>query len=483
MLDFRPVLQIVGRILCLLAAAMVVPAVADAASGSGEWAVFAVSAGLTLFVGLAFELGMQAMPWSELTVRQAHLATALGWVAPCALAALPFAFGQAHLSATDAVFEATCGVTTTGATVLAALDRLPPGLLLWRAMLQWLGGAGAVATALAVLPTLRVGGMQIFRIEMLSPNDRAAPRAARIGATLIAVYAGLTAVIGVLLWLAGMPGFDAWLHAMATLSTGGFSSWDTSVGHFNNARIDLILAIGMVLGGMPFMLYFQLVRGNPRAVLRDPQLRWYLGVLLAASLAMTAWLVVAQQYEPWTALRDAGFAVASVMTGTGFWSADYTTWGGMPSALLLFLAFLGGCAGSTTGGIKIFRLQMLLADAMAQMRQMLRPHAVQITTFNRRPIPREVLESVMGFLFVYVMAFAALAMGLGLLGLDFVSAVSGAAGAIANLGPGLGNVIGPSGNFVLLPDPAKWLLMAGMLFGRLEMFPLLVLFIPAFWKQ
>ncbi len=483
MFDLRPVLQIVGRILCLLAAAMMVPAVADAASGSGEWAVFAVCAGLTLFVGLALELGMQATPWSELTVRQAHLATALGWMAPCALAALPFAFGQSHLSATDALFEATCGVTTTGASVLAALDRLPPGLLLWRAMLQWLGGAGAVAMALAVLPILRVGGMQIFRIEMLSPADKAAPRAARIGTTLLAVYAGLTAAIAVLLWLAGMSGFDAWLHAMATISTGGFSSWDTSASHFNSARVDLILAIGMVLGGMPFMLYFQLVRGNPRAVLRDTQLRWYLGVLLGSALAVAGWLMLALGFGPLTALRQAGFTVASVMTGTGMWSADYTGWGGMPSAVLLFLAFLGGCAGSTTGGVKIFRLQLLLADAMAQMRQMLRPHAVQITTFNRRQIPREVLESVMGFLVVYALAFSALAMGLGLFGLDFVSAVSGAAGAIANLGPGLGTVLGPSGNFVLLPDPAKWLLMAGMLFGRLEMFPLLVLFVPAFWKQ
>ena len=483
MLDLRPVLQIVGRILCLLAAAMLVPAVADMTAGNREWATFAVAAGLTLFVGLALEFGMRAVGWRELSLRQAHLATALGWMAPCALAALPFAFGAPHLSATDSLFEATCGVTATSASLLPGLDRLPPGLLLWRALLQWLGGIGGVVTALAVLPGLRVGGMQIFRIEMLAPADRTAPRAARIGAILLAVYGGLTLLIGLCLWLAGMPRFDAWLHAMATISTGGFSTWTGSLGHFANARVDLVVAIGMVLGGMPFMLYFHLAEGNWRAALRETQLRWYLGVLLGATAALTLWLMVARHFDPATALRQGGFTLASVMTGTGFVSADYTGWGGMPAALLLFVSLLGGCAGSTTGGVKIFRLQLLLADAMVQMRQMLRPHAVLITTFNRRPVSKEVLESVMGFLFVYAIAVAALAMGLGLLGVDFVSALSGAAAAIANLGPGLGAAIGPTGGFAHLPDPAKWLLMAGMVFGRLEMFPLLVLFAPSFWKQ
>ncbi len=478
MVDLRPVLQILGWLLCLLAAAMVLPALTDAAAHDAEWQIFAIAGGLTLFVGLALELGTRS-PWDHLTVRQAHLATALCWLVPPVFAALPFAFGQSHLSPMDAWFEATCGITTTSATVLAALDRLPPGLLLWRALLQWIGGIGAVAMGVAVLPHLCVGGMQIFRMEVA---DKAAPRAMRIGWTLAAIYGGGTALLALLLWQAGMPGFDAWLHAMATISTGGFSTWDNSIGHFNHARIDLVVTIGMVLGGMPFMIYFRLAQGNIRAVFRDQQVRWYLGVLAAAALAVTLWLAGVRHYDPATALRHGTFAVVSVMTGTGFISADYSGWVGLPAAVLLFVGFLGGCAGSTTGGIKIFRLQLLLADALLQMRKLLRPHAVLIASFNRRPIPEEVRESVMGFLFVYALAFAILAMGLGVLGLDFMTALSGSAAAIANLGPGLGAIIGPSGSFAVLPDAAKALLSLGMLFGRVEMFPLLVLFIPTFWE-
>jgi len=482
MIDFRPVLQIVGWLLVGLAATMLIPAAVDLAADSPEWAVFALCSGVTLFIGLTLEVGMRS-DWRHLTVRQAYLATALAWVAPCAFAALPFAFGAPQLTATDALFEATCGLTTTGATVLTGLDHLPPGLLLWRGLLQWLGGAGTLAMAVAVLPMLRVGGMQVFRIEMLMGGGKAAPRATRLGATLASIYAGLTVAVGTALWLAGMPGFDALVHAMATVSTGGFSTWDGSIGHYDNVHIDVVVTLGMVAGGMPFLVLVQVARGNLRAPWRDAQLRWYLALLLAATLAVTLWLVAGLHDDVGTALRHGAFTVASAMTGTGFAATDTGAWSGPPSALLLFIALLGGCAGSTTGGIKIFRLQLLLAGALAQMRRLLRPHAVTIARFNHRPIPRETLESVMGFLFVYALAFAALAMGLGLLGLDFVGAVSGAVGALTNFGPGLGPAAGATGGFAALSDPAKWLLAIGMLFGRLEMFPLLVLFIPAFWEQ
>jgi len=482
MIDFRPVLQIVGWLLVALALAMLPPAAVDLAAGDPEWVVFALSSGLTLFIGLALEVGMRSS-WRRLTVRQVYLTTALGWMALCAFAALPFAFGKAQLAATDALFEATCGLTATGASVLAALDRLPPGLLVWRALLQWLGGAGALAMAVAVLPALQVGGMQIFRIEMLGGGDKATPRAARLGILLASIYAGLTLAICLLLWLAGMPGFDALLHAMTTLSTGGFSTWDTSLGHYNNPRIDLVVVLGMVIGGMPILALAQIARGQPRTLWKDGQLRWYFAILAAATLSVAGWLAADQNYNAASALRHAAVSVVSAMTGTGFSTLDYSQWSGLPVAVLLFAALLGGCAGSTTGGIKIFRLQLLLAAARVQISRLLRPHAVLIAHFNRRPIPVEALESVMGFLFVYALAFAALAMALGLLGLDFVAAVSGAVGALTNFGPGLGPVVGPAGSFGLLSDPAKWLLGLGMLFGRLEMFPLLVLFIPSFWEQ
>lgn len=482
MIDFRPILQVSGWLLCVLAAAMLVPTALDAALGHDEWRVFLGSAGATLFVGLALVLGTRA-EWRDLTVRQAYLATTVAWLAPIPFAALPFVFGPLDLSFTDAVFEATSGITTTGSTVIAGLDRLPAGLLLWRGLLQWLGGIGIIVMALAVLPVLNIGGMQMFRIEMVSPSEKAAPRAARIGAGIIGVYVGMTAVLAILLWLAGMGGFDSIVHAMSTIATGGFSNYDTSIAHFDDMTIEAIILVGMVLGGMPFLLFFHLAQGNWRTVVRDQQVHWYLTLLLLGSLAVAAWMVRSLGEDPGTALRQAAFTVASVMTGTGLVTVDYSAWVGMPVAILFFLTFVGGCAGSTAAGIKVFRLQFLFANALVQVRHLLRPHAVLIPTFNRKAIPEDVLESVMGFLFVYVLGFACLAMALAFLGLDFVTAISGAAAAISNVGPGLGPTIGPESTFAPLPALAKWLLAGGMVFGRLEMFTILVLFVPSFWRQ
>jgi len=482
MVDLRPVLHVVGWLLVLLAAFMLPPLLVDAANGDPEWHTFAVSAGLTVFSGLSLELGMRTR-WRGLTVRQVYLVVALGWLGCCAFAALPFAFGRPQLPALDAMFEAVCGLTTTATTILTGLDRQPAGLLLWRALLQWLGGVGTLVMAVAVLPYLRIGGMQVFKVEMAGPGGTTSNRAIRMGATLLAAYTWLTAVLAALLWLAGMGPFDAWLHAMATLSTGGFSTWDGSIGHWNSAAVEIVVTVGMVVGGLPFLLFFSLAQGNFKAMYKNRQVRWYLGVMAAASVAMALWLAIVGGLGALDALRRGAFTTASAMTGTGFVAIDYGTWTGMPAVMLLFLGLLGGCAGSTTGGIKVFRLQMLLADAMAQMRQLRRPHAVVVASFDRVPIPDEARESVMGFLVVYALGFAALAAGLGFLGLDFVSALSGAAGAIANFGPGLGPVVGPGAQLAQLSDGAKILLAAGMLFGRLEMFPLLVLLTPTFWRQ
>jgi trk system potassium uptake protein TrkH len=481
-MDFRPVLQIVGTILCLLAAAMLVPAAVDGLAGSPEWLVFVGSAGITLLVGLALLLGMRS-EWRDLDIRQAYLTTVLGWLAPCIFAALPFAFGPAGLSAPDAFFEATSGVTTTGSTVLAGLDRLPPGLLLWRGLLQWLGGIGIIIMAVAVLPVLNIGGMQMFRIEVISSTERATPRAARIGTTIVSVYVGLTILLFAALWAAGMGRFDAIVHAMSTIATGGFSTYDTSLATFDSATIDLIVYIGMIIGGMPFLLFFHVANGNWRRALRDQQMHWYLGLLALGGIAVTLWLMHSRGFQPLTALRHGAFTVASVMTGTGLTTLDYSDWTGMPVAILFLLTFVGGCAGSTAAGIKVFRFQFLFANALVQIRQLLRPHAVMVPSFNGKPIPKEVLTSVMGFLFVYALGFAVLAMALALLGLDFITALSGAASAISNVGPGLGDTIGPGSTYAPLPDAAKILLAGGMLFGRLEMFTVLVLFLPSFWKQ
>lgn len=482
MIDFRPVIQIVGIILCLLAAAMLVPAMVDLIAGHWEWQVFVVSAGVTLFCGLAMVLGTR-MEVRPLSVRQTYLATALGWIMPCLFAALPLAFGPAHLSTIDAIFEATSGLTTTGATVIAGLDRMPPGLLLWRSLLNWMGGLGIIVMAVAVLPVLNIGGMQIFRIQVGTANDRTTPRAARIGTTILSVYVGLTIALAAALWLAGLTRFDAIAHAMSTIATGGFGTYDTSLAHFNSALVDLIICVGMVLGGLPFLLFFLVAQGQVGRALRDQQLRWYLGLMALGATAVSLWLLIGRDYDPLSALRHGTFTVVTVMTGTGLTTIDYSDWTGLPAAILFFLTFVGGCAGSTAAGIKVFRLHLLFANARVQLRHLLRPHAVMIPTFNNKPISEEVLESVMGFLFVYLLGFAVLAMMLGFLGLDFITAISGAASAISNLGPGLGDTIGPGGTFAPLPEAAKLLLAVGMLFGRLEMFILLVLCVPSFWKQ
>lgn len=482
MIDLRPVFQVIGTLLCVLAVAMLLPVLLDFRDNQAEWRVFAVSAGLTLFAGLLLVLGTRTSQRRR-TVRQTYLAAAFGWLVPSLFAALPLIYGPLHLSFTDAAFETISGLTSTGATVIHGLDGLPRGLLLWRVLLNWLGGLGVITMAVAVLPNLAIGGMQMFRLEVPGPAERATSRANRIAVVILTVYAGITGGLALLLWMAGMTGFEALAHAMSTISTGGFSTSDASIGHFNNAAIDVIVIFGMIIGGLPFLLFFQITQGNAKAMLLDGQLRWYFGLMALGTIGVTLWLVGSRGLAPLDALRHGAFTVTSVMTGTGLFTLEYGQWGGMPAAILFFLAFVGGCSGSTTGGIKVFRFQFLFADALVQMRRLLRPHAVLIATFNRRPIPEDVLGSVMGFLFVYALSFAMLAMALAFLGLDFISAITGAASVLANLGPGLGSEIGPGGSYAALPDAAKWLLASGMLFGRVELFTILVLFVPAFWRQ
>lgn len=466
----------------MLAAAMVMPALLDFRDNHAEWRVFAVSSGLTLFAGLLLVLGTETKTQRR-NVRQTYLSVTFGWLVPGLFAALPFMYGPLQLSFTDAAFEAVSGLTSTGATVIHGLDGMPRGLLLWRVLLNWLGGIGTIAMAVAILPNLAIGGMQMFRLEVPGPTERASSRARRIASVILSVYLALTGGLALLLWGAGLTGFEALAHAMATISTGGFSTSDASVGHFDNPIAELIIIMGMVAGGLPFLLFFLLIQGNAKAVLKDGQLRWYFGLMAMGCLGVSAWLAASRGLAPLDALRSGSFTAISVMTGTGLFTLEYGNWGGLPAAILFFLAFVGGCAGSTSGGVKVFRFQFLFADALVQMRRLLRPHAVLIATFNRRQIPEDVLASVMGFLFVYALSFAMLSMALAFLGLDFTTAISGAASALANLGPGLGNEIGPGGSYVGLPDTAKWLLCGGMLFGRLEMFTVLVLFVPTFWRQ
>jgi trk system potassium uptake protein TrkH len=482
-IDFGPVFFIVGLLLTFLAVAMCVPAAVDLATEHPDWQVFLGAAGITLFIGVSMMLATRTVRGAKLGLRQAFVLTTLSWVAIAAFGALPFAFSELDMSTADAFFESMSGVTTTGATVIDNLDAAPPGILLWRALLQWLGGVGIIVMALAVLPMLSVGGMQLFVTEAFDTPDKVLPRAAQLAGGIGSLYLGLTFVCAVALWLAGMDGFDAVAHAMTTIATGGYSTKDASVGYFNTPAIDWIITVGMIVGSLPFVHYLRIARGDTRSILRDSQVRWFLSIVVICVALVAVWILTQIGLGTHDALRYAAFNVVSVITGTGYATTDFGAWGGFVTTMMLILMFVGGCAGSTTCGIKIFRFQVLYATAKVQLARLLRPHGVFIPYYNRKPIPEAVSEAVMGFFFLYILCFGLVAMALAAMGLDFITALSGSATAISNVGPGLGPIIGPAGNFDPLPDAAKWLLCFAMLLGRLELFTVLVLITPTFWRK
>ncbi|MDP6573285.1 MAG: TrkH family potassium uptake protein [Rhodospirillales bacterium] len=469
-------------LLTTIAVIMCLPAIADGAVDNPDWQVFAASALITLSLGICLILGNRSDDF-RFTIHQAFLLTTLSWLVIALFGSLPFMFSNLDLSFTDAFFEAMSGITTTGSTVITGLDFAPPGILLWRALLQWLGGIGIIVMAIAVLPMLRVGGMQLFHMESSDTSDKVMPRAAQIASGIGLIYVSLTLICGGALWLSGMSGFQAIAHAMTTIATGGFSTSDDSVGHFNSATIDAIITCFMILGSMPFVLYLQAVRGNVRQLVTDSQVLWFLSIAFMAVATLTVWQWLGNDVAFLEALRYVSFNSVSLMTGTGYSTADFGLWGGFAVSLLFFLMVVGGCAGSTTCGIKIFRFQVLWSAARVQLHHLLQPHGVFIPYYNRRPISDEVIVSVLSFFYMYGICYALLALGLGMLGLDYLSAVSSAATAISNVGPALGPIVGPAGSFQPLPDAAKWLLSAGMLLGRLELFTVIVIFTRSFWRD
>ncbi|HVI49939.1 MAG TPA: TrkH family potassium uptake protein [Candidatus Sulfotelmatobacter sp.] len=484
MVDFRPVLLVTGLALTVLALAMGIPAAVDAVHGDNDWLVFMASSSVTLLLGGLLVAANLAGRRKAFGIRQMFLLTVTGWLAASIAGALPFAFSRLHLSPTDAWFEAVSGVTASGSTVLRGLELLPPGILLWRAQLQWLGGAAALLMAALVLPELSIGGMQMFRLESNSAQgERVMGRGTKVAGQMMLVYVFLTGLLTLLLWAAGMSRFPALLHAMSTISGGGFSTSDGSVGAWHKPSVDWVILLGMLLSGAPFMVYLQIFQRRWRQALHNSQLRWYLGLFLLSAVGIGMWLLLTHGVKPLPSIRHGAVTAASVLTGTGHATLDWGSWGGLPVAILFFLSFVGGCAGSTAGGIKVFRLQILFTSAKVQLIRLLRPHSVVLPTYERKPVPDQVRESVLGFLFVYCLSFAVLSMLLGMVGLDFLTALTAATSALGNLGPGLTQTVGPMTSFMHLPDNAKWLLSAAMLYGRMEMFLVIVLFIPDFWKH
>ncbi len=480
--DLRPVFFVVGLMIAALGASMFAPMLVDLAYDDRSWRAFGISGILTTLLGGVLALATYT-PKPNLRARGAFLLTVLSWVALSVFAALPFLMDPMKLSITDALFEATSGITTTGSTILTGLDDMPKGVLLWRAILQWIGGVGIVVTAMAILPMLKVGGMQLFRLESSDMGEKILPRAASLAAGIGGIYVVLTLACGIGYMLTGMGGFDATAHAMTTLATGGYSTSDASMGGFMDNGADLVGIAFMMAGGMPFGVYLLIAtRGDWRAPFRDSQVRTFFVVMTALIAMITLFLWLNSELSQSRALRLAAFNVVSIVTGTGYATVDYNAWG--PFAVSAFFAFMfiGGCAGSTACSVKIFRYQVAFEGLRAYLFKMPRQHAVAPMRYGGKPLPESVVFSVMGYFFLFFMTFAIVAILLSIMGLDPLTAWSGAGSAVANVGPGLGDIIGPAGTYQSLPNGPKWVLMIAMIVGRLEIVTALVVLTPAFWR-
>ncbi len=481
MLDLRPVGYVIGLLVAILGVTMVLPLLVDLADGNDHWPVFLETGVITILSGGLIALSCANGVKQGLTIQQTFLLTTGVWMALPLFGALPFMMGATELRFVDAFFEAMSGLTTTGSTVLSGLDDLPRGMLLWRGIMQWLGGIGIIVVAMVFLPELRVGGMQIFKSEAFETMGKILPRATAIAGQISVIYVALTIACVVAYMAFGMGGFDAIVHALTTVSTGGFSTYDASFGTFSGP-LEYVASIFMILAALPFVRYVQLINGRPMAVWKDTQVRGFL--MTIAVLVVIAALVLHQVFpRHWEhALREALFNITSIISGTGYASVDYMQWGSFLIAVFFFVGLIGGCAGSTACSVKIFRYQLLLASIRVQLKRIRSPSGVFLLRYDGKVVAPDVLSSVISFFVFFVVSMGILSVALGMTGLDFITSVSGAATALANIGPGLGDQIGPSGNFGGLNDTAKWMLSAAMLIGRLELMAVYAILTVKFWR-
>lgn len=481
MIDLRPVGYVIGLMVAMLGLTMLFPMGVDLLDGNEHWQVFLQSALFTFLIGGLVALACQDGNRPGLTLQQTFILTTGVWLALPMFGALPFILGATEARLVDAFFEAMSGLTTTGSTVFSQLEDLPKGILLWRGILQWLGGIGIIVVAMVFLPELRVGGMQIFRSEGFDTFGKILPRATAISGQISTIYVALTFLCFLSYLAVGMQPFDAVVHASTTIATGGFANYDASFGAFSGAA-EYLGALFMLLAALPFVRYVQLVNGSAQPLLKDRQILTFFGTIAVLVIAVSLVLSLAKDQSLEPAFRKALFNVTSITTGTGYASANYMQWGGFLIALFFFIGLIGGCAGSTACSIKIFRYQLLFSAIRVQILKIHTPSGVFTPRYNGRPVSEDVLNSVMVFFVFFIVTLGVLAVLLGLTGLDFVTSLSGAAAAIANIGPGLGDIIGPAGNFAPLNDTAKWLLAFGMLIGRLELLAVYAMLTPQFWR-
>ncbi len=444
---------------------------------------FLSSASITVFIGILLILS-NLEENKKLNLQQAFLLTTLSWLSIAVFGSLPFILSDLNLSFVDSFFESMSGITTTGSTIITNLDNAPKGILIWRASLQWLGGIGIIVMAITVLPLLNIGGMQLFRIEGSDTTEKILPKTREVTLIISIIYLTLTFACGIAYWVFGMSIFDSIAHSMTTIATGGFSTYSSSIGYFQNPKIEIVSIIFIILGSMPFIAYLKFVKGDKKIFFKDTQIKGLIYILIISVLLIFMYLMLNnKEYGFLENLRISTFNVVSILSGTGYVTADFSLWGKFPLIFFLFLMFVGGCAGSTTCGIKVFRFQILGHFILNQIKKLVYPRGIFSMKYNNEKISNTFIYSIITFVFLYFFIFFILAALLSLNGLDFVTALSGSASAISNVGPGLGEIIGPNGNFSDLPNFSKLSLSLGMLLGRLELFAVLVLFFPSFWKD
>ena len=478
----KTVFFLIGILLIVLGASMLGPYALQVILDEGSHSFISASF-VTIFIGVLFILANLEKEF-KLNLRQTFLFSSLAWVMVALFGSLPFVLSTQDFTFSEAFFESMSGITTTGATIISDLDSSPKSILLWRAIMQWLGGIGIVVMAITILPLLKVGGMQLFKMEGPDSTEKILPRTVEVAAIIISTYIVLTFLCGFFYWVFGMTIFDSVSHAMTTIATGGFSTHNDSIGFFKNPNIEIVASIFIILGSIPFISYLKFAQGNRKVFFNDVQIKGLI-YLLVISITVMFFYLMFINYESslLDKIRVSSFNVISILSGTGYVTDDFGLWGKFSLVFFLLLMFIGGCAGSTACGIKIFRLQMLLIFLKNQIQKLISPNSVIITKYNNQKISDSFINSVIIFIFTFLFIFLIMAMLLSITGLDFITSISGAASSISNVGPGLGDIIGPNGNYQAIPDISKWILSIGMLLGRLELFAVLVLFFPSFWRN
>tara|TARA_B100001741_G_scaffold229055_1_gene190571 strand:- start:476 stop:1921 length:1446 start_codon:yes stop_codon:yes gene_type:complete len=481
MSNYKTVFFILGVLQIILGFSMIIPIGIQVIYKQVDQSF--IGAGIiTIIFGILFFLSNLDHD-KKLNLQQAFILTALSWLSVAIFGSLPFIFSELELSITDAFFESMSGITTTGSTIILNLNESPKGILFWRAILQWFGGIGIIVMAITLMPIMNIGGMKLFTISSNHTPEKILPKTKEISIRLILIYLCLTLICMIFYKIFGMNLFDSITHSMTTIATGGFSNYNESFAYFNSAKIEITAIIFIILGSVPFISYIKFLNGDRKIFITDSQITSFIKITIISVIILFLYLSFLGTNLTEFNLRSVSFNVVSILTGTGYVTEDFDNWGSFPIIFFLILMFIGGCAGSTACGIKIFRVQILYLFLVNQLKKIIYPRGIFLIKYDNNNVDDKFMSSIISFIYLYIVIFFSITALLSLSGLDFVTSISGAATSISNVGPGLGTVIGPNGNFSQVPDISKWILSAGMILGRLELFAILVLFLPSFWQK